>query len=40
LKKRPEKQERFGERSRAWIVTESIEDASWNSYAPKWSKRN
>jgi hypothetical protein len=40
LKKRPEKQERFEERSRAWLGTESIGDASWKPYAPKWSKRN
>jgi hypothetical protein len=40
LKKRPEKQERPGERSRAWLGTESTGDASWKPYAPKRSKRN
>jgi hypothetical protein len=38
LKKRPEKLERSGERSRAWLGTESDEDASWTPCAPKWRK--
>jgi hypothetical protein len=40
LKKRPEKQERSGEMSRARLGTESVGDASWKPCAPKWSKRN
>jgi hypothetical protein len=38
VKKRPEMQERCGERSRAWLGTQSAEDASWEPYAPKWRK--
>jgi hypothetical protein len=40
FKQRLEKQERSGERSRAWLGTESVGNASWKPYASKWSKRN
>jgi hypothetical protein len=40
LKKRPEKQERPGERSGAWLGTASVGDASSKPCAPNRTKRN
>jgi hypothetical protein len=34
LLKKPEKQEKSGKRSKAWLATESVGDTSWKPYAP------